>query len=146
VTKARQTLGALGERIARNYLKKHGYRILAVNYRTRSGEVDIVAYDHGIVSFVEVKTRTSLEFGTPGAAVTPRKMRQISKVAQQYMTRHALNDISWRFDCVYVMIKSGAKPSGPRGILYRVIPSLFRPPAEIELIKNAFDLDTPMNP
>ena len=142
VTGEKQNLGRLGESIARAYLKKHGYRILATNYRTPSGEVDIVAYDHGILSFVEVKTRTSLQFGTPDTAITPHKMKQISKVAQQYVTRHHLDDISWRFDCVYIMITEGKRPTGLKKIIGRLFPSVSRPEAEIELVKNAFDLDS----
>ncbi len=142
VTEERQTLGRLGENLARAYLKKHGYRILATNYRTSSGEVDIVAYDHGILAFVEVKTRTSLQFGTPDTAITPRKMRQISSVARRYMTRHRLDDVSWRFDCVYVMVERDARPTGLKRILHRIFPSLHKPPAEMELIRGAFDLDS----
>jgi putative endonuclease len=133
-----KTLGRLGERLALKYLKKRGYRILATNYSTDSGEVDIIGYDHGVIAFVEVKTRTTLEFGTPDTAVTPHKMRQIARVARQYATHFRLIDTSWRYDCVYVMMPKPAPLKGPRRLLAAILPFLFRPKADIQLIQNAF--------
>jgi putative endonuclease len=138
----RHETGKQGERIALFFLRRNGYRILARNFSTPSGEIDIIAYDHGVLSFVEVKTRTSLEFGAPEAAITSHKMRQIAKVARQYVSRHRLHDITWRFDCVYVMMGENGLPGGLRGILSAVLPFLFRPKAKVELIKDAFDLDS----
>jgi len=134
VTDERIAIGALGEKLAAKYLKKRGYRILARNYSTDSGEIDIVAYDHGVVAFVEVKTRTTDEFGPPESAVTPHKMRQIQRVARQYATHFRLYDTSWRYDCVYVIMP---KPAPPKG-LRRLLPFLSRPKPAIQLIQNAF--------
>lgn len=142
MTEQRQATGRQGERIALSFLKRNGYRILARNYSTVSGEIDIVAYDRGILSFVEVKTRTSLEFGPPDSAVTAHKMRQIARVARQFISRHRLDDISYRFDCVYVMLRPDGKPAGLRGLIRAALPFLSRPRAEIDLIKGAFDLDS----
>jgi len=138
VTQDTKTIGDLGERLAISYLKRRGYRILARNYSTDSGEVDIIAFDHGILAFVEVKTRTSAEFGPPEAAITPHKMKQISRVARQYASHFRLFDTSWRYDCVFIMMQKPAPPKGLRRILGAVFPFLIRPKAEIQLIQNAF--------
>ena len=61
----RRTIGDRGEAAAIRFLEKKGYRILDKNYRCKSGEIDIVARDKDNIAFVEVKTRTSVEFGLP---------------------------------------------------------------------------------
>jgi putative endonuclease len=134
MTSDTKTTGALGEKLATKYLKKRGYRILARNYSTDSGEIDIVAYDHGVIAFVEVKTRTTDEFGPPESAVTPHKMQQIQRVARQYATHFRLYDTSWRYDCVFITMQ---KPA-PRKGLRRILPFLARPKPAIQLIQNAF--------
>jgi putative endonuclease len=134
----RQIIGELGEQLATRYLRKRGYRILARNYSTDSGEADIVAYDHGIIAFVEVKTRTSAEFGPPEDAITSHKMSQMSRVARQYASHFRLYDTSWRYDCVLITMGKPAPVKGFRRILGKVLPFLVRPKAEIQLIQNAF--------
>ena len=133
-----KTLGDLGEKLAVSYLKRRGYRILATNYSTDSGEVDIVGFDHGILAFVEVKTRTTQEFGPPDSAITPHKMKQISRVARQYASHFRLYDTSWRYDCVFITMEKPAPPTGLKRILGAIFPFIIRPRAEIQLIQNAF--------
>ena len=122
IGKGNQAVGDLGEQTAAEYLMKQGYRILERNFRSRGGEVDIVAKDRqGCIAFVEVKTRRSLAYGLPQQAVTTRKQRQISKGALSWLSRNRLHDCSARFDVIAVLLQNGAEP-------------------QLEHIINAFDL------
>src|SRR5262245_54109214 len=76
--------GAGGEETAREHLEALGYRILARNYRCRYGEIDLIADDHGVIVFVEVKTRSPSSYGTPRDAVTPAKRRKMARTASHY--------------------------------------------------------------
>ncbi|MGA8577595.1 MAG: YraN family protein, partial [Bryobacteraceae bacterium] len=70
--------GRIGEDMAYRYLRRHGCTVVARNYMARSGagEIDLVAWDGGVLAFVEVKTRSSADFGTPDAAVDEEKQRR----------------------------------------------------------------------
>ncbi len=117
-----QATGQQGEQAAADYLLRSGYQILERNFRSRGGEVDIVARDRqGCIAFVEVKTRRSLAYGLPQQAVTTRKQRQISKGALSWLSRNRLHDCSARFDVIAVLLQNGAEP-------------------QLEHIINAFDL------
>ena len=98
----RQTLGKLGEDLACAELARRGYAILARRYRTRFGEIDIIARDNDVTVFVEVKTRSGDEFGGGAAAVTAWKQRRITQMAIDYLSRHHLHDTPCRFDVVIV--------------------------------------------
>ena len=100
---SRQRLGRNGEQAVTKYLKKKGYKILAQNYRCKLGEIDIIAMDGSDLVFIEVKTRSGFNFGSPAAAVTTRKQRQISKAAQCYLAEQKLFDSPARFDVVSVL-------------------------------------------
>jgi len=102
MSNARQRLGNDGESIACAELEKLGYSIVERNYRTRSGEIDIVANDCGTVVFVEVKTKTSGDFGDPVEEVTPQKQRQIVSMGEFYATCCCPPDTPCRFDVVTV--------------------------------------------
>ena len=82
----RQT-GTTGEELASGFLKKQGYGITEKNYRTKFGEIDIIAVHRKTVVFVEVKMRTSDLFGTPGEAVNTAKLNKIRKVASYYLEK-----------------------------------------------------------
>lgn len=99
---ARQSLGKLGEDLACAELVRRGYAILARRYRTRCGEIDIVARDGEVTVFVEVKARTGDEFGGGAAAVTSWKQRRVTQMAVDYLARHKLHDRPCRFDVVVV--------------------------------------------
>jgi len=99
---ARQRLGSEGESIAGKELEKRGYRIVERNYRTRFGEIDLVADDGGTVVFVEVKTKTSGDFGDPVEEVTPQKQRQIVSMGEFYATYCCPPNTPCRFDVVTV--------------------------------------------
>lgn len=116
-------LGQKGEEIALRFLKKNGYRLIETNYTCPMGEVDIIARDKDTLSFVEVKTRRSTSFGPPQLAVDQRKQEQLSRIALHYLKEKKLEGVKARFDVVAILL-------GPKG-------------EEIELIRNAFDLQYP---
>ena len=88
----KKLLGSKGERLTIKYLKKQGYKILEKNYRTNFGEADIIAKKDNDIVFVEVKTRTSLRFGTPGEAVGYDKQRKYKQMALYYMQQNSVDD------------------------------------------------------
>lgn len=102
MTVKRQHLGKSGEDLAVDELVARGYAVLARRYRTRGGEIDIVAEDGGTVVFVEVKARTSADFGSAVEAVTPRKQRQLVVMARDYLARARHLDRPCRFDIVAI--------------------------------------------
>ena len=97
---ARQALGKQGESLACEELERLGYAIVARRYRTRAGEIDIIASDAGTVVFVEVKARLDLSFGDPVEAVTVEKQRRVVAMATDYAARHDLDNTPCRFDVV----------------------------------------------
>lgn len=119
--KAHLSLGTEGEKIARHFLKKSGYRILEVNWRGRLGEIDLIAEDGDCLVFIEVKTRSSTDCGHPFESIGPRKQRQLIKAAREYLGEHGFEERFCRFDAVSVL-SDNEKP-------------------KLELIKNAFELD-----
>lgn len=98
----RQQLGKNGEYIAENYLLHKGYKLLARNFRTRTGELDLVMQDDQTLVFVEVKARCGNSYGTPEEAVTPRKMQEIMTTAAIYVNRHYQYEVLQRIDVVAV--------------------------------------------
>jgi len=101
---ARRCLGSAGERLAAAELARWGYHICELNYRSRFGEIDIVAQEAGELVFVEVKTRRSNAFGLPEEAVTARKQCKLQAVAQAYLEEHQRSDMPWRIDIVAVQL------------------------------------------
>ncbi len=99
---SRLSVAKIGESLAVKHLKTRGCEILARNYRALRGEIDIIVQDGEFTVFVEVKTRRSLKFGLPQAAVTWQKQRQISKVALAYLQAHNLLDAPCRFDVIAI--------------------------------------------
>jgi putative endonuclease len=102
MTLRRQTLGRIGENLAVSELTRRGYAILDRRYRTRYGEIDIVADDAGTIVFVEVKARVTAEFGTAAEAVTRDKQRRLAAMAVDYLARHHLCGRPCRFDVVAI--------------------------------------------
>lgn len=100
-----QAWGRRGEDLAHRYLQELGYKIVARNYRTRSGsaEVDIVAYYKTNLIFVEVKSRESEEYGPPDRAVDSEKREHIRRAAREYLRRAELPWSCARFDIVNVV-------------------------------------------
>ncbi|PIQ85526.1 MAG: YraN family protein [Candidatus Omnitrophica bacterium CG11_big_fil_rev_8_21_14_0_20_45_26] len=102
--------GRKGEALAVLFLKKQGYRIKEVNYRTPLGEIDVVAVQKGIICFIEVKTRRSLIFGRPEEAVGRVKQRKLTQLAEYYMKERRLLDAPARFDVLSIILDGGGKP------------------------------------
>jgi putative endonuclease len=102
MTIERQRLGMAGETMACEALEKLGYTIIERRYRTRFGEIDIVARDRGTVVFVEVKTKTDCTFSDPVESVTKQKQRRLVSMAEQYAAYHRLDTTPCRFDVVTV--------------------------------------------
>ncbi len=88
----RKTVGDKGEKTAVIFLKKRGFSILETNYRTRLGEIDIIACRKNLIAFVEVKTRQSSGYGNPEEAVDKRKRKKIIKTAKYYLVSKNLYD------------------------------------------------------
>lgn len=121
MSKERIRLGKCGEEAAVDFLREQGYKIIARNYKSRFGEIDIVARDKDTLCFIEVKARRSEKFGLPQEAVTVRKQRQIAKSALAFLKERALLDEQARFDVLSVTYREDS--------------------VKIGLLKDAFDLD-----
>lgn len=117
-----QQFGEKSESVAVDFLKKQGYRIIELNYRTKLGEIDIIAKQEKTLVFIEVKARKSSRFGRPELAVTPKKQRKISMVALYYLKSTKQSNAKARFDVV--AINSAKAKESPN----------------IKIIKNAFEL------
>jgi len=100
-------LGKEGERVAEQYLKKKGYKVVERNYRCAGGELDLIVLDRRVVVFVEVKTRTGHSFGTPLEAVEFRKQRKMIQAAQFFLTAKRLHQRDARFDVVGISWPGG---------------------------------------
>ncbi len=107
----RRDTGILGEKLARDFLKKRGYRIIETNYRCPEGEIDIIARHKDFLVFVEVRTKTSLEFGSPEESITPAKREKLRTTAYRYQQAHNDLPLSWRIDVVAVELDQKGKPS-----------------------------------
>jgi putative endonuclease len=120
LTSDRVALGQSGETYACRELERRGYAILERRFRTRSGELDIVARDGETLVFVEVKARRTGRYGMPVEAVTPFKRRRILRMAAEYVLLKGVCNASCRFDIVSVLFGSGLRP-------------------KVEVLKSAFD-------
>ena len=121
MSKERISLGSKGEELAADLLRNNGYKILYQNYKTKLGEIDIIARDKDIICFIEVKTRSSDRFGFGSEAVSRIKQRQIAKSALYFLKEKRLLDKRARFDVVSLDCSS-EEP-------------------KLDLIKDAFELD-----
>lgn len=98
--------GAAGEVLAARFLREKGYTILAANYRTRLGEIDIIARDGPYIAFVEVKARSEKAIYAPREAVTPAKQRRLLRTAALYLRQHP-TDLQPRFDVIEIVTAEG---------------------------------------
>ena len=111
--------GRDAESTAARWLAAQGFRILARNHATRRGEVDLICEEGETLCFVEVRSRSRVDYGSPAASVTRAKARRIVAAATDWVARKRAGQRSMRFDVVSVFLG----PDGPR----------------VELIRNAFD-------
>jgi putative endonuclease len=98
----RQEVGKLGEKAAQKFLKKRGYRIRETGFRCRHGEIDIIAQQKDCLVFVEVRTKSNLEFGTPEESITQAKKEKLIASALTYTTTHQSLPSLWRIDVIAV--------------------------------------------
>jgi putative endonuclease len=105
----RQDIGAIGEKLARDYLKKIGYRILETNFRCNYGEIDIVTKKNESLVFVEVRTKTGSNFGSPEESVTYAKKEKLIASAFSYLSTHQQSCSVWRIDFVAVELDQNGK-------------------------------------
>ena len=94
--------GKWGEQEAAKYLRKEGYALLAAGYRTRHGELDIIAEKDGIIVVVEVKTRSAFDFARGIDAVSPHKIRRMKSAAMAYISSRN-DDRPLRFDVIEIL-------------------------------------------
>ena len=118
-SKINKSKGKIGEDLACKFLKKSGYKIVEKNYRSRYGEVDIVANDSDSLCFIEVKARSSTNYGLPEEFVDKKKQQKIVKTTLLYLEKKNENSKNIRFDIVSVDLEA----------------------RQCRLIKNAFDTD-----
>lgn len=95
-------LGKKGEQMAVDFLLKNGYQILVRNYRYLKAEVDIIARKEDVVCAVEVKTRSTSDFGDPQEFVKPKQIQQLVKAVDYYVTENDL-DVEVRFDIIAIV-------------------------------------------
>ena len=94
-------LGKLGEKLAVEFLQKEGYEILETNWTFQKAEIDIIAQKENTLAVVEVKTRSSLEFGLPQDFVKPKKIQLLVKAVNEYVVSKDL-DVDVRFDIIAI--------------------------------------------
>jgi putative endonuclease len=104
-------LGRAGEALAARHLEARGLRILERGFRTRDGEIDLVAADGGTVVFVEVKARSGTACGRPAEAVHARKQRRLVRAARIWLHRHGATESPCRFDVVEILSLPGGEAS-----------------------------------
>lgn len=115
----RKKLGTFGENLAVEFLKNRRFQVLCVNYRCRYGEIDIVAMERNTLVFIEVKTRSSEDYGKGMEAVNYKKQKKIRRIAVNYLSENTLPFSEIRFDVIDITVNE-------------------KLPSRIEHIKNAF--------
>jgi putative endonuclease len=105
----RKPLGDLGEQLAKKHLRKKGYKLIESNYRCHSGEIDIVAKQKDCLVFIEVRTKSTLAFGTPEESLSPTKQKHMIKTAYHYLQNHQKLPENWRIDLVAVELGADSK-------------------------------------
>jgi len=94
--------GELNEKIACEYLKSQGLKLITANYHSRYGEVDLIMRDGTALVFVEVRYRRSNKFGGAAMSVTPAKQRKITLTALQFLQKNNKTDLPCRFDVIAI--------------------------------------------
>ncbi len=105
----RRETGALGEKIASEFLGENGYEIIETNYRCSEGEVDIIARQQDTLVFIEVRTRRSQSFGSPEESITLAKKERLRTLAERYGQEHQSLPLNWRIDVVAIQMDKGNK-------------------------------------
>lgn len=103
----KQFLGKYGEDLAAQYLEDRGYQILERNWRSSSGEIDLIAKQKSKIVFIEVKTRNGTGYGHPFEAITSAKVARMRKLVAQWCQLNQVSGLEIRVDAIAVMIRSG---------------------------------------
>jgi putative endonuclease len=103
----RQDLGRYGEDRAASFLQDRGYEIIDRNWRSPSGEIDLVAREKGRLVFVEVKTRNGSGFGHPFEAITPNKVSRMRRLVAEWCVAKQVSALAVRLDAIAVLITGG---------------------------------------
>ncbi len=101
--KNKRVIGSLYETMASRYLREQGYTIICHNFRSRFGEIDIIARDHEYIVFIEVKYRKTKQFGYPREAVTYRKQKHIIRTAEYFLLTQIGKEQACRFDVIEIL-------------------------------------------
>ncbi|TSC95715.1 MAG: putative endonuclease [Parcubacteria group bacterium Athens1014_10] len=100
----KQKIGKTGEEIAKKYFKKKGYKILEQHYCLRGGEIDLIVQKEEKIIFVEVKTRTSDEFGNPEESINYYKQKSLNRAINNYFFKKRIENNDYQFDVVSIML------------------------------------------
>lgn len=103
----KRIMGRNGEEIACDFLIQNGYQIIEKNFRSKLGEIDIIAKDKNELVFVEVKTRGQRMFGMPAEAVTKQKKNHIYHVAEYYLWKNNIENVFCRIDVIEIYVTNG---------------------------------------
>ena len=106
--KERQNLGREGEERAEKFLRSVGYKVIERNFKTPFGEIDLIAYKKKVLVFIEVRARTSYNFGRPEESICQEKKKKISRVASLYLKAKKLNGVDCRFDVVVLLLRKNS--------------------------------------
>lgn len=102
----RHILGKKGEDFAVKYLENIGYNIIERNFMCKKGEIDIIALDKDYVVFIEIKTRSSIEYGLPSESVTKKKLQHMKNTIKYYLYKRNLENKNIRVDVIEIYIKA----------------------------------------
>ena len=105
----RQEVGKLGEKLAQKFLKKKGYHIRETNFHCPRGEIDIIARQGDYLVFVEVRTKSNLDFGTPEESITQAKKEKLIASSLAYINTHQNLPSLWRIDVVAIEVNDRGK-------------------------------------
>ncbi len=106
----KQIIGKQGEALAKKYLKDKGYKIVDEHYCLKGGEIDLIAKQGEFLVFVEVKTRTSNEFGLPEEAVNYFKQKSLAKAIKYYLWKNKITNKNVRFDVIGIKLNGNKNP------------------------------------
>jgi putative endonuclease len=107
----RKETGNLGEKLARDHLKKKHHRILEQNFRCPYGEIDIISKVKDALVFTEVRTKTGTDFGIPEESITRTKKERMRACAYYYLQTHENQGKTWRIDVAAIEMDKNGKPS-----------------------------------
>lgn len=103
----KRELGSEGERIAGNFLRNNGFKIIGKNWTSRWCEIDLIATKDDVLVFVEVKYRKSLKYGSGIEAIDFKKIKALVYSAEKYVSKNKLHKLKYRIDVVVVDVVNG---------------------------------------